>query len=110
MVAGRADADAFESDAQPVNGPDQKDLPMVELVQIVQFPRPSPQPESRTGLTTCSLCLRVLRGSEWIEAERVIREICSYELEAPPRLEPAVCELCAESIQSRGAQSEPLAA
>jgi hypothetical protein len=83
---------------------------MVELVQIVQFRRPSPQPKSRTALTTCSLCLRVLCGSEWSEAERVIREIRSYEREAPPRLEPTVCELCAESIQSRRAQSEPVAA
>jgi hypothetical protein len=66
--------------------------------------------ESR-DLTTCSLCLRVLRGSEWMEAERVIREIRSYELEAPPRLQPAVCDACAESIFSRRAQGgEPIAA
>jgi len=67
--------------------------------------------ESRTDLTTCSLCLRVLRGSEWMEAERVIREIRSYELEAPPRLQSAVCDVCAESIFSRRAQGgEPIAA
>jgi hypothetical protein len=83
---------------------------MVELVQMVQFRRPSPQSKSQTALTACSLCLRVLRGSEWAEAERVIREIRSYELEAPPRLEPAVCELCAGSIESRRAQRAPLAA
>ena len=66
--------------------------------------------ESR-DLTTCSLCLRVLRGSEWMEAERVIREIRSYELEAPPRLQPAVCDACAESIFSRRALvGEPLVA
>jgi hypothetical protein len=108
MVAGREDAGALERDAQPVNPQGRKDFLMVELVQIVQFRRPSAQPKSR--MTTCSLCLRVLRGSEWVEAELVIREIRSYELEAPPRLEPAVCELCAESIESRRAQSAPLAA
>jgi hypothetical protein len=70
-----------------------------------------PQTESRTELTTCSLCLRVLLDSEWIEADRVIRETRSFELEAPPRLHSAVCALCAESITSRRAQApEPIAA
>jgi hypothetical protein len=46
-----------------------------------------------------------------MEAERVIREIRSYELEALPRLESAVCDVCAESIFSRRAQEgEPVAA
>ena len=57
------------------------------------------------------MCLRVLRGSEWIEAERVIHEIRSYELEAPPRLRPALCDACAESIHRRRAEIvEPIAA
>jgi len=47
------------------------------------------QKKSPTGLITCSICLRVHRGSEWTEAERVIREIRSYELDAPPRLQSA---------------------
>jgi hypothetical protein len=68
-----------------------------------QLPRVRP-PEPPTTLIACSLCLRVLRGSEWIEAERVIGEIRSYELDALPRLEPAVCDPCAESIFSRRAQ------
>jgi hypothetical protein len=62
------------------------------------------QKKSSRGLVTCSLCLRVHRGSEWTEAERVIREIRSYELAAPPRLQSGVCEVCAESIFSRRAQ------
>jgi hypothetical protein len=62
-------------------------------------------------LTTCSLCLRVLSKGQWLEAERVIREIRSYELAAPPRLRAAVCENCAESIFSRRAHhEEPVAA
>jgi hypothetical protein len=53
----------------------------------------------------------VLRGSEWIAAERVIAEIRSYELEALPRLEPAVCDVCAEAILNRRGQvAEPIAA
>ena len=111
MVAGREDADALEGDAHLVTDPDRKGFAMeVDLIRLVQFRRPSRQAESRTDLITCSLCLRVLRGSEWMEAERVIREIRSYELEAPPRLQSAVCDECAEAIFSRRAQEEPVAA
>jgi hypothetical protein len=78
----------------------------VDVIRLVQVRRLSRQTESRTALITCSLCLCVLRDSEWVEAERVIREIRSYELEAPPRLESAVCDACAESIWSRRVQSE----
>jgi hypothetical protein len=63
------------------------------------------QTQSETDLITCSLCLRVLHESEWMEAEQVIRAIRSYELEVPPRLQPAVCDHCAESISSRRAQA-----
>jgi hypothetical protein len=62
------------------------------------------QKTAPAGLITCSICLRVRRGSEWTEAERVIRETRSYELDAPPRLQSGVCEGCAESIFSRRAQ------
>ena len=97
--------------ARYVNGTGQKgfamdtEQPQLPRIQHVQ------QTESPTSLITCSLCLRVLRDSEWLEAERVIGEIRSYELEAPPRLEPAVCDLCADSIFSRRTHlDEPLAA
>ncbi|HEX4679828.1 MAG TPA: hypothetical protein VH210_11580 [Gaiellaceae bacterium] len=56
-------------------------------------------------LTACSVCLRVLRGEEWVEAERAIRDLRSFASPAPPRLESALCEHCAESIRSR--RSEP---
>jgi hypothetical protein len=81
------------------------------LVQFLGFRRTKPQTDSRTDLIACSLCLRVLRGSEWVEAERVIRAIRSYELDAPPRLHPAVCDHCAEAILNRRTQaSEQFAA
>lgn len=76
----------------------------------VQFLR-SRRAQQPTILTSCPLCLRVLRGSDWVEAERVIRDIRSYELAAPPRLESTVCEICSESIFSRRARpDEPMAA
>src|SRR6476646_376349 len=90
----------------------QKGLAMgTDLLHRLPVPRGLRQAHSRTRLVTCSMCLRVLRGSEWIEAERVIHEIRSYELEAPPRLRPALCDVCAESIHSRRAEMiEPIAA
>jgi hypothetical protein len=65
---------------------------------------------SDTHLITCSVCLRVLRSSQWVEPEIVIREIRSFELEAPPRLEPALCTVCAESILSRRSQAQEILA
>jgi hypothetical protein len=60
--------------------------------------------------TTCSICLRVLRGSEWVDAEPLIRELRTFALEKAPRLESAVCPNCAESIRRRRARTrEPVA-
>jgi hypothetical protein len=94
MVAGREDAYALKGDPHRVTTPTRKDFAM----------------DANLDLITCSLCLRVRRGSEWMDAERVIREIRSYELAAPPRLRSAVCDVCAESIFSGRMQDEPLAA
>jgi hypothetical protein len=82
-----------------------------DLVDILRFRRALRQAESQSHLITCSLCLRVLRGSEWDEAERVIRELRSYELDTPPRLDSGVCEACAEAIFNRRAhEGEHIAA
>jgi NMD protein affecting ribosome stability and mRNA decay len=76
----------------------------VDLLQFMRFRRALRRTESRTDLVTCSLCLRVHRGSEWMEAERVIKEIRSYELEALPRLHSAVCRrLRRIDLQPQGA-------
>lgn len=53
------------------------------------------------SIVACSRCLRVQRGSKWIEPEVVIRELRSFELPAPPRLEPGICDRCAEIIDAR---------
>jgi len=60
----------------------------------------------------CSICLRVKVGSTWIEAEQVIRANRTHELAAVPRLDPAVCDVCADEILSRraAAHDELLAA
>ena len=55
-------------------------------------------------LIACSICLRVQRGSDWLEAERVIRDIKSYDDDLP-RLRGAVCNDCAELIVRRRADA-----
>ncbi|MDX6451595.1 MAG: hypothetical protein QOH16_1644 [Gaiellaceae bacterium] len=60
------------------------------------------------SLTACSICLRVLLGAEWVEAEHAIRDLRSFAFPAPPRLESALCDHCTESIRRR--RTEPKAA
>jgi hypothetical protein len=117
MVTGSEDASALRRDpcVQSRHRPEgisaRKDFAMTrDLVQLSRLRRTSRQTESRTDLITCSICLRVLRGAEWVDAERVIREIRSYELDAPPRLHDAVCEACADAIFGRRVENEPVAA
>jgi len=74
-----------------------------DLVQLLGPRHAGLHAEPNADLVTCSLCLRVLRSSEWIEAERVIRELRSFELEAPPQLLAGMCDLCAGSIRGRRA-------
>jgi hypothetical protein len=89
--------------------PDRKDFTMaVDLLQ--RLPGKLRRTESGLDLITCALCLRVRRESEWVQAERLIREIRSYELEAPPRLQSGVCDDCADTIFSRRALGEAVAA
>lgn len=55
------------------------------------------------SFVACSLCLRVLRGSDWIEADRAIRELRTFDFPAPVRLEPALCDTCVEIVARRRA-------
>jgi hypothetical protein len=59
-------------------------------------------------LIVCSICLRVLRGSEWLDAEHVIRDTRSYD-EGLPRLLDAVCDECIEAVSRRRAAGEEAA-
>ena len=63
-------------------------------------------PQRRTRLAACSLCLRVRRGSAWVEAEAAIRELQTYERPSLPRFEPAVCSDCLAAILGRRTQAE----
>ena len=81
-----------------------------ELVQHLRPRRQVRRKAGPTGLVACSLCLRVMRDSEWVTPERAIRETRSYELESPPRLRFTVCEACAGSISARRAEARGLAA
>jgi hypothetical protein len=62
-------------------------------------------------LRVCSICLRVRRDGRWVAPERIILELRSFERASLPRLEPALCAICEESIMERRAQpAERLAA
>ena len=61
--------------------------------------------DGQMDLIVCSICLRVRRGSEWQDAERVVREISSYDRELP-RLHGAVCDACAKTISRRRASRQ----
>jgi hypothetical protein len=52
----------------------------------------------------------VLDGSTWIDVERAIAKLRSFELPAPPPLRPALCDRCTESIRRRRAHVQDLAA
>jgi hypothetical protein len=62
---------------------------------------PLANPPIANTLVACSVCLRVLRGGDWVEAERAIRDLRSFALPAPPRFESALCDHCTESIDRR---------
>jgi hypothetical protein len=53
------------------------------------------------GLVTCSICLRVLRGSEWIDAEEAIRELRSFARRQPLRLGHGLCDACTDELAER---------
>jgi ribosomal protein L34E len=52
-------------------------------------------------LPTCSICLRVLHGWHWIDPDELIRSKRTFESPAVPRLGPALCDSCCESIRVR---------
>ena len=69
--------------------------------------------ESSMNLIACSLCLRVYHDSAWVEAERAIRKLRTYDRPAAVRLEPGICDTCSDHIARRRTESPmeyPLAA
>jgi hypothetical protein len=53
------------------------------------------------GLVACSVCLRVARGSAWIEAEEAIRDLRTFDFAEIVRLQPALCDRCTDRVESR---------
>jgi hypothetical protein len=53
------------------------------------------------SFTTCSVCLGVMRGEEWIAAEEAIREARTFDRSTPPRLLPGLCDDCFDAIAAR---------
>jgi hypothetical protein len=59
-------------------------------------------PDSRPqSVVACSVCLRVLRGDAWIEAEAAIRELRSFERPTALPLEPGFCAECSDRARAR---------
>jgi len=53
----------------------------------------------------CSLCLRVLHESGWIDANEAIRELRTFALPAPVGLDPGLCDSCLDSVAARRAET-----
>jgi hypothetical protein len=73
------------------------------------YPR-SIDDEVQESFVVCTLCLRVLRGSSWVEAEKVIREVRSFELTSMPSLLNGLCSDCSEMIRLRRGEAQSAAA
>jgi hypothetical protein len=73
---------------------------ILDLV-IANPPIANPPIANTLALVACSVCLRVLRGTDWVEAERAIRDLRSFALPAAPRFESALCDHCTDSIDRR---------
>ena len=73
------------------------------------YPR-SIDDEVHESFVVCTLCLRVLRGSSWVEAEKVIREVRSFELASMPSLLNGLCTDCSEMVQLRRGEAQSAAA
>jgi len=74
-------------------------------VSALAYPATGGRRERSADINVCSICLRVRRDSEWQDAERVVREISSYDRELP-RLHAAVCDACVEAISRRRASRQ----
>lgn len=68
----------------------------METKQGITRTRPASRQRAaqRPELVTCSVCLRVLQNSVWVDAVDLIRSLRTYELKALPTLQPALCDRC----------------
>ena len=57
------------------------------------------------SLVSCSLCLRVHRDSDWVDARDAIRRLRKFEVPTVVHLEPGLCDECADLIDRRRANA-----
>jgi hypothetical protein len=57
------------------------------------------------SLVSCSLCLRVLRDSDWVDARDAIRRLRKFELPTMVHLEPGLCDECSDLVERRRANA-----
>ena len=50
------------------------------------------------SLVSCSLCLRVLHDSHWIDPRDAMRMLRRLELSTVVHLEPGICDRCTQRI------------
>jgi hypothetical protein len=62
------------------------------------------------AVVTCSICLRVLRESEWVAAEEAILELRSFDRREPLHLAPGLCDGCSHDLAVRRGQAAAQAA
>jgi hypothetical protein len=49
----------------------------------------------------CSICLRVLHESGWVDADEAIRKLRTFALPAPVGLDPGLCDRCVDVVAAR---------
>jgi hypothetical protein len=91
LDAGGADVEARRRDAR---------LEMQELRDAHEIPGGSEE-QARLSLSVCSICLSAVHGSQWIGSSELIRSLRTFEHDVVPRLGPALCDRCSESIRVR---------
>jgi hypothetical protein len=58
-------------------------------------------------VVACSLCLRVLHESGWVDAGQLIRERRTFDLPSPVHLESGICDGCIDRIAERRMAQSP---
>ena len=52
-------------------------------------------------MIACSICLRVLHESGWVDADEAIRKLRTFALPAPVGLDPGLCDRCVDVVAAR---------
>jgi hypothetical protein len=55
----------------------------------------------------CSICLRVLHESGWVDADEAIRKLRTFALPGPVGLDPGLCDRCVDVVAARRTETAP---